>query len=98
MKRLIEDIKSLVDDLIELYPVTQASQQKLCIAEVAEISAKEDLPTLETIVKSQDKLLEEAIAEAMKQKSPAAPNISFSGSHNSGFQSATNTGTISNLR
>ncbi|KAL8855242.1 MAG: hypothetical protein Q9178_008099 [Gyalolechia marmorata] len=97
-KRLIEDITSLVNDLIELFPAAQASQKKLCTAEVAEMSAKGNLLMLETVVKSQDKLLEEAIVEAMKQMSPAAPNVTFSGCHNSGFQLGNNTGIISNLR
>lgn len=97
-KKLIENITSLVNDLIELFPAAQASQKKLCTAEVAEMSAKGNLPMLGKVVKSQDKLLEEAIVEAMKQMSPAAPNVTFSGSHNSGFQLANNTGTISGLR
>ncbi|KAL8873244.1 MAG: hypothetical protein Q9198_007057 [Flavoplaca austrocitrina] len=97
-KRLIEDITSLVNDLIELFPAAQESQKKLCTAEVAEMNAKGNFPMLETVAKSQDKLLEEAIVEAMKQHSPAAPNVTFSGSHNSGFQLANNIGSISNLR
>ncbi|KAL9588320.1 MAG: hypothetical protein Q9179_008005, partial [Wetmoreana sp. 5 TL-2023] len=40
-KRLIEDITSLVNDLIELFPAAQESQKQLCKTEVAEISAKE---------------------------------------------------------
>ena len=51
---------------------------------------------LGAIVKSQDKLLEETIAEAINQKTPM-PNITFLGSYNSGFQLANNTGIISNL-
>ena len=97
-KRLIEDITSLVDDLIELFPAAQASQKTLCTAEVAEMSAEGNLSMLETVVQGQDTLLEKAIVKAIKSRSPAAPNISFSGSHNSGFQLANNTGTISNLR
>ena len=53
---------------------------------------------LETIVQGQDKVLEKAIVEAMNSRSPATSNVSFSGSHNSGFQLAKNTGTSSNLR
>ena len=97
-KRLIEDITGLVDDLIGLFPAAQALQQKICTAEVAEMSAKGDLSVRETVVQGQDKLLEKAIVEAMNSRSPAAPNTSFSGSHNSGLQLANNTGTISNLR
>ena len=65
-KKLIENITSLVNDLIELFPAAQTSQKKLCTAEVAEMSAKRNLPMLGKVVKSQDKLLEEAIVEAMK--------------------------------
>ena len=96
-KRLIEDITSLVNDLIELFPAAQESQKKLCTAEVAEMNAKEDLPMLGAVVKSQDRLLEEAIVEAINQKTSVS-NITFSGSHNLGLQLASNTGTISNLR
>lgn len=96
-KRLIEDITSLVNDLIELFPAAQESQKQLCKAEVAEISAKENLPMLGNAVKSQDKLLEETIVEAINQKT-SVPNITFSSSHNSGLQLANNTGTINNLR
>ena len=97
-KRLIEDITSLVDDLIGLFPAAQESQQKLCTAEVAEISAKPDFPMLGTVVQGQDKSLEKAIVKAINSRSPAASNISFSGSHNSGFQLANNIGTISSPR
>ena len=61
------------------------------------MGAKENLPMLGAVVESQDKLLEEAIAEAVNQKTPM-PNITFSGSHNSGFQLGNNAGTISSLR
>lgn len=63
-KRLIEDITSLVDSLVELFPAAQAPQEKLCTAEVAEMSAEGNLPMLEAIVQGQDKLLEKAIVEA----------------------------------
>ena len=53
---------------------------------------------VETVVQGQYQLLEKTIVEAMSSKSPAASNISFSSSHNSGFQLAHKTKTISNLR
>ena len=56
-KRLIEDITNLVDDLIELFPAAQASQKKLCTAEVVEMSANGNLPMLGTVLQGQDKLL-----------------------------------------
>ena len=96
-KSLIEDIASLVDDLIELFPAVQALPKTLCKAEVAEMAADEYLPTLEAVVKGQDRLLEDAIVENISQKAPVS-NISFSGSYNSGFQLANNVGSISNLR
>ncbi|KAL9611365.1 MAG: hypothetical protein Q9167_003984 [Letrouitia subvulpina] len=96
-KRLIEDITSLVNDLIDLFPAAQASQKTLCQAEIAEMNAKENLPMLGAIVQYQDKLLEETIVEAMNQKAPRL-NISFLGSYNSGLQLVNNTGTISNMR
>ena len=99
-KRLIEDITSLVNDLIELFPAAQASQKELCkveTAQMAEMNANKTLPMLRAVVKDQDKLLEEAVVEALDPKT-STPNVVFSGSHNSGFQLANNTGTISNLR
>ena len=87
-KRLIEDISSLINDLIELFPAAQASQKKLCeveTAQVAEMNANENLPMLGAVVKGQDKLLEEAVVEALGQKT-STPNVVFSGSHNSGKQ------------
>ncbi|KAL8823652.1 MAG: hypothetical protein Q9191_005666 [Dirinaria sp. TL-2023a] len=99
-KRLIEDITSLVNDLIELFPAAQESQKKLCnaeVAQVADMNGIEALSMLEGAAKSQDKLLEEAVVKAMGQKAPT-PNIVFSGSHNSGLQLGHNAGTISNLR
>ena len=76
-KRLIEDITSLIDDLIELFPAAQASQQKLCTAEVVEMSAKGNLPLLKTVVQGQDKLLDEAMVEAINSRFPAAPKHKF---------------------
>ena len=55
------------------------------------------LPMLQAVVKTQDKLLQEAITETLNQNSLPS-SVSFSGSHNLGFQLAYNTGTISNLR
>ena len=93
----MEDITGLVDDLVELFPAAQASQKELCKAEVAEMDTDGSLPILRTVAETQDKFLEEAITKAINQKTPPS-SISFSGSHNSGFQLAYNTGTLSNLR
>ena len=89
-KKVIADITSLLNDLIELFPAARALQKNLCKAELAEMSAKEDFPMLVSVIRSQDKLLEEAIVETMNQKTPT-PYITFSGSYNSESQLTSNT-------
>lgn len=64
-KKLIDNIKELVDALSELFPAVRQEQLKLCEIEVSEIG-KENLSALFDIVRSQDKDLEAAISAAMK--------------------------------
>ncbi|USP76690.1 uncharacterized protein yc1106_03964 [Curvularia clavata] len=63
-KRLIEDIKDLVDTLPDFLPAVKQEQRKLCEDEVREIG-EEGLPVLREIVRSQDKELEAAISAAI---------------------------------
>ena len=48
-ERLIEDIKGLVDDLIELFPAARESQQKMGTVEAAEFAKIEDGKNLEVL-------------------------------------------------
>ncbi|KAF1963429.1 hypothetical protein CC80DRAFT_486821 [Byssothecium circinans] len=64
-KRLIEDIVDLVNNLVREFPAVQQEQQKLCKLEVSEIGTSERLFVLRDIAASQDKDLENAIAEAL---------------------------------
>ena len=95
--RLIEDVTDLVNDLVELFPAAQVLQKELCKVKVSEMGVDRNLLMLKAIAEGQDKLLQGAIAEATRHKTPSS-HVSFSGSHNSEFQLAHNTGTISNLR
>lgn len=94
-KRLIEDVTDLVSDLVELFPATQALQQKLGETEVSEIGTNESLPILKDIVADQDKYLEAAIAKVIENSKDSLYNVTFSGSNNSDFQLGHNSGTIS---
>jgi hypothetical protein len=64
-KRLIEDIIDLVSDLLEVFPVVNQEQLKLCEIEVSEIGL-ETLSALMDIVQAQDKDLEAAISAAIR--------------------------------
>lgn len=62
-RRLIEDVTELISGLVELFPASQALQQKLCETEAYTIGANESLPVLREIAAEQDKFLEAALAK-----------------------------------
>jgi hypothetical protein len=64
-KKLIENIKDLVNALSKLFPDVRQEQLKLCEIKVSEIG-KENLSAIIDIVQSQDKDLEAAISAAIK--------------------------------
>lgn len=97
-RRLIEDVTDLVDDLVDLFPAAQASQQELCKIEVSELSTDENLPVLKDIAANLDRDLEAAVTKAIQNREHHSSSVIFSGSQNSGFQLGHNTGTISGLR
>lgn len=77
-KRLIEDIKELVDELSELFPAMKQEQLKLCEVEVSEIGI-DGASALIDIAKSQDKDLEAAIIAALRAAvSTPGPRIAIS--------------------
>jgi hypothetical protein len=82
-KRLIEDVTDLVNDLVELFPAAQSSQQELCELEVLELGTSESLPILKDIASSQDKYLEAALSKALK------PTVSLDASMDYLFDSLT---------
>ena len=92
--RLIEDIGDLVQSLIDLFPAATATQRKLCESEVSELATKDSLPMLKEVAEDQDTYLKDAISRAIGQPANNSYYITFSGSHNTGFQLGTNTGTI----
>ncbi|KAE8442729.1 hypothetical protein EG329_002920 [Mollisiaceae sp. DMI_Dod_QoI] len=92
-RRLIEDVTELVNDLVELFPASQAIQQQLCEKEVSIIGATEGISVLREIAAEQDEFLEEALAKVPNDTSSI--RVTFSGSNNSGFQLGHNSGSIS---
>jgi len=92
-KRLIEDVTDLVNDLLELFPATKATQRTLCDAEVSSIGANESIAMLKEIAAQQDKLLADALAKV--GDGAQVHYVTFSGANNSGFQLGHNSGSIS---
>ena len=64
-RRLIEDVISLVDDLVELFPA-QPAQKQLCEAEASQLNSDATRPVLEEIAKEQDHLLATTIERLYK--------------------------------
>ena len=95
-RRLIENVRELVNGLVELFPATQELQRRLCNVEVSMIGINEGTPALREITAEQDKLLEDAILKVANDKG-GFHNIVFSGSNNTGFQLGHNSGTISGI-
>ena len=96
-RRLIEDIKELIDGLIELFPASQDDQQRLCKAEVSTMSESAAMPLLSEVASEQDTLLKDVISKLNANKGASYSTV-FSGSHNSGFQLGHNSGSISGFR
>jgi len=94
-RRLIEDVTDLVNGLVELFPVAQASQRAI---EASELGTDENLLALRDIATDQDKYLEITIAKVLENHKGASYRVAFSGNNNSGFQVGNNSGQISNFR
>ncbi|KAF2727509.1 hypothetical protein EJ04DRAFT_517213 [Polyplosphaeria fusca] len=93
-RRLIEDVIGRVNDLVELFPASQAMQKQLCETEVSVIGNGAGTAVLREVVAEQDKALAEALAKAVNATNgPQTAN--FTGSNNSGFQLGFNSGSIS---
>jgi hypothetical protein len=62
---LVENIQSLIEDLVNLFPVeTRISmEQNLCDQEARQLHGEKALPTLQTLALTQDVRLAEAIAK-----------------------------------
>lgn len=65
-RRLIEDVVGLINNLVELFPAAQTSQQELCELEVQELGTNEGLPILKDIAAGQDEYLEAAVSKALQ--------------------------------
>ena len=61
LNNLINDVQTLVSDLIELY-LAEAAQRRLCDREAEEMQNEGTLPTLKTVAAEEDKLLDQAFA------------------------------------
>jgi hypothetical protein len=75
LKRLIEDVVDLVNDLVELFPAARQAQRQLCEAEASQIgnNNNESLPLLQTVAANQDRDLEAAILEILKSNVSQEP-------------------------
>ncbi|KAF2807494.1 uncharacterized protein BDZ99DRAFT_465355 [Mytilinidion resinicola] len=93
-RRLLEDVIELVGNLVELFPASQALQQRLCQKEVAAIGTNGGISMLQEIAAQQDKALEEALGKVTSH-ARGLTSVVFSGSNNSGFQLGSNSGSIS---
>jgi hypothetical protein len=95
--RLLDDIKELVDNLIQLFPAGHAAQEKLCEEEASALAQNAEAALLKEIVSKQDKLLELFLDKALGHAERSQPqHVVFSGSNNQGSQVGFNSGTISN--
>lgn len=76
--RLMEDIKTLVDDLVDLFPAGEAGEaelRQLCDEEAKTFRGEAALPDLQSIAAEQDVILEKAIARLDAQVSTATIHI-----------------------
>lgn len=83
--------------MIELFPGIQEEQRTLCEEELSEMRNKRAMLSLiKDIAASQDKLLSDTAAKAMKPTTTYSKSVVFSGV-NSGLQIGNNSGQISNV-
>ena len=68
-RRLIEDVTTLVDALVELFPATQDRQQQLSAEEAEELNEEQRLDTLEEAAEGVDQLLQDSVQRAVASKS-----------------------------
>lgn len=93
-RRLVEDVTTLVNDLVELFPSAKQLQYRLCADEVSAIKDHEELSVLKEIAVEQDQVLADALAAASSKAAKSHINV-FSGNNNSGIQLGHNSGNIS---
>lgn len=93
LRRLIEDITDLVNDLETLFPATQ-TQRELANTEVLTIGDTEGIATLKEIAAEQDKMLEQAIIKASDNAGNTTYSIVVSGNVNGEIQVGYSSGTI----
>ena len=95
--RLIEDIISQVNGLVELFPASLAKQEELRKADMAQLKARvadqAALDKLEAIAKEQDSI---SPKPEIKAKPEQSGNYTFSGSNNHGFNTVCNSGYMNN--
>lgn len=97
LSELVDEVTSLVDSLVDLFPAAKVTQRELCDVEVTDMNMEQGLPLLKEAASEKDGYLDAAISKAMDGSLGRPYNVTFSGSHNSGFQLGHNTGTISGL-
>lgn len=96
--RLIEDISDSVNDLVNLFPAVEETQQKLCDEEVSEMNKAENaLSLLKEAADGQDNMLSKTVIKVIESNTTYNNSVVFQGT-NSGFQIGNNRGNISNVR
>lgn len=78
LNRLIEDVKELVDGLIELFPAAEPARRQLCAEDRAELASDINMALLEPIIAEQDPELGAAIqsvkSDGTRHKSSTLPS------------------------
>jgi hypothetical protein len=97
---LVRDVSGLVDDLIGLFPSTNAAQQQLCEDEVREIEIEVEVAELRSAAEGQDDMLEKAIDNLAPQvgRQPGGVSVNVTGGQHSGLIMGSNPGRIGDLR
>lgn len=85
LNRLLEDIRELVDGLIELFPAAEPARRQLCTEDGAELASDKNMALLQPLISEQDPELGAAIQLVISDGAQTF-NISFTGSTNHGLQ------------
>jgi hypothetical protein len=102
--RLIEDVRTLVTDLVEAFPAVEDAQKQLSETEVVQLKnnnnnnqTNDSLSLLQKVAAGEDEHLAAAIAKATGAALAQSYKVSFSGGNNYGIQIGLNSGSINNV-
>jgi hypothetical protein len=77
-KDLVESLRDIVNDLVELFPAMKEPQTEIAEAEVKELDAQ-DLPALKAAIQEDDPILSDAVDKETREVLRRDPTIKFSG-------------------